>query len=386
MKILYTLNSGNYGGMEKHVLDLCEGMIKKGHQVHVWSAPGPLENEFKKLGVKLTARSVILDLDPPYILSQRNYLLENQIDLIHAHELKAVVNSLVAATLARKKIKISHTHTPISEWQINPAKKKIDLMIYHRAINFLSTYEIALTESRKRIKIKEGIKEEKLKVMPVPNAVKLANFTYEENQRREFRNEILQRHNLPESAKIIGCLGRLSEEKGQDLLVEAFSKYLEKLSRDKAEENYLMIVGGGPLENSLRKKSKKLGLEKKVIITGRFSEHDKKKYYAAFDLFVHPSLAEGFGIVLIEAMAAKVPVIASNLEVFKEVSQDTVSYFKKGDAQDLAEKIYQLQQTNQISSKVDEAYQRVVQNYTFEKFIETYEKFYLELLSKLPNK
>lgn len=369
--------------MEQHVLDLCEGMMQKGHEVHVWSAPGPLEEKFKKLGVKLTVRSVILDLDPPYILAQRKYLLANKIDFLHTHELKAVINSLVAATLARKKIKISHTHTPISEWQINPAKKKLDLMIYHQAINFLATYEIALTDSRKRIKMQEGIKEQKLKVMPVPNAIKMEKFAYQNDQRQEFRSEIFKRHNISENATVTGCLGRISEEKGQDLLLQAFAQYQKKLTRKKAEENYLLIVGGGVLEDSLKKKSKKLGLEKQVIITGRFLEHDKKKYYAAFDLFVHPSLAEGFGIVLIEAMAAKVPILASNLEVFKEVSGDTVTYFKKGDPEDLAEKIYQLNETNQVGSKLDQAYQRVAEYYTFEKFVDTYEKFYLELLSNL---
>ncbi len=369
--------------MEKHVYYLCEGMQSKGHQIYVWCNEGPLNTLFAELGVEIVTRKIAFDIDPFYIVKLAGYLRKNKIEIVHAHEVKAVANALIAAFLAGVPIRISHTHTPISEWRINKFKKALNLFFYPLIVNLLATYEVALTPSRKKIKIKEGIREKKLIVFDHPNCIKTEDFNFDEEERAKSREEILTRHKIPLTASVWGCIGRISEEKGHKVLLEAFGKFLSRLSQEERKDHYLIFVGGGPLASVIGKSVGNMGLHEQVIITGRFLEEDKKKYYASLNYFVHPSLAEGFGIVLLEAMVSGITVLASDLEVFKEVGGDTINYFRTGDVNDLAANML-----NTLSSKKDldkqrqQAYLRVKDFFTFDKFINTYQAFYLELLNK----
>ena len=383
MKIAYILNSGNFGGMEKHVLDLCQGMVQQSHQVFVWCPPGDMVEAFEKSGAKVTQAEIGLDIDPGYIKRLAKFLKENEIEIVHAHELKAAVNSLIAGKKAGVKVRISHTHTPISEWQISGLKKRLNLFVYPRVVNKLATYEIALTLSRKNIKIEEGIKEEKLRVLENPNAVNVSRLSLGSNIKEQYRKDIMSKLEIAGECVIWGCLGRLTEEKGHKILIEAFKTFIQGMSSEESNKHHLVLAGGGPLEEGLKNQIEKNKLESKVTITGKLSPQEVIRYYSAFDFFVHPSLAEGFGLVLIEAMATNTPVLASDLEVFKEVGDDTILYFKKGEPQDLARVMQEV-----ISNKHDlnlltrRAHKRVVDNYSFDKFIDCYHKFYLELLQE----
>jgi len=383
MKIAYIINSGNFGGMEKHVLDLCQGMVQLGHEVYVWCPPGDMVASFEQSGAKVTQVEIGLDIDPRYIRRLSAFLKENEIEIIHAHELKAAVNSLIAGKLGKVKVRISHTHTPISEWQISGLKKKINLFVYPKVVNRLATYEIALTSSRKNIKIKEGIKEEKLRVLENPNAVKVSSLSLGSNIKEQYRKDIISKLEIEGGCVIWGCLGRLTKEKGHQILLEAFKLFINDLPPEQGTKHHLILAGGGPLEEKLKKQITRNNLENRVTITGKLSPDDVIRYYSSFDYFVHPSLAEGFGLVLIEAMAANIPVIASDLEVFKEVGEDTILYFKMGDPQDLTRVMKEIAGgEHDLKLFTRKAHKRVVDNYSQEKFIDCYHRFYLELLKK----
>ena len=366
--------------MEQHVLDLVESMVVKGHEVYVWCPQGVIAEDSKRLGAKVTLRKIKFDVDPFYILSLKKFLKENQIDIVHAHELKASTNAMIAAKLAGTEYRISHTHTPISEWQIAPLKKKLNLFVYPKIINNFATYEIALTESRKRIKEKEGIRKEKLYIVESPNAIKIENFVLEDSVRDEHKNYILDKYGLGEETVIWGCLGRLTEEKGHHILLEAFKMFLDDLPDEEKEKHHLKFTGGGHLQERFQERAKELDIESNITITGRFLDEDKIKHYASFNYFIHPSMAEGFGIVLIEAMTVGIPVIASNLEVFKEVADDTVTYFETGNAKHLSEVMKKVHKgeikTHEMKKR---AQKRVIDNYTYDKFADNYDQFYLDL-------
>ncbi|MFZ5424792.1 MAG: glycosyltransferase family 4 protein [Patescibacteria group bacterium] len=379
MNILYVLNSGNPGGMEQHVLDLVKGMHSRGYRVHVWCSEGSIVELYKNAGAQVTVKPISFDIDPSYIKELHTYLLTNNIDVLHSHELKAGINALIAATLAGTKVKVSHVHTPISEWKVPNWKKVVDILIYTMSVAFLSNIEIALTASRKSAKLKEGIPSNKLGV--IPNAINVSDYTFSSGTKSQYRAEILTKHNIPANRFIFGNISRTSVEKGHSVLIEAFSKFFAN-KHDK-ENFHLLIAGGGELEEALIFQINELNLTNYVTITGRFAESDKLKYYASFDSFVFPSFAEGFGIVLIEAMAAGLPVICSNLPVLCEVAQDNVAYFNVGDSQDLAEKLNSLVVDQQkLNSIGQNARMFVKEHYSMDKFIENYIKLYTYLLNK----
>ena len=154
MKILYVINSNTKGGMEKHVENLVKGMIEHNHKVYVWCQKGSLAETYKSYGALVyTQKPISFDIDPFYINKLSKFLIKNEIDLVHSHELKAVVNSLIAGYFAKTKVNISHTHTPISEWKSKSTLKKIlwipTYIFYSIIVNLFSNAEISLTQSRK---------------------------------------------------------------------------------------------------------------------------------------------------------------------------------------------------------------------------------------------
>lgn len=381
MKILYVLNSAKYGGMEYHVGDLVLGMKKKGHSVFVWCPSGEMAEEYKKSGATVIEEIIKKDIDNGYISRLRNFINENEIDIVHAHELKAVANALKACDGTKAKI-VTHTHTPISEWRINPLKRFLNTKFYSHVVNKYSDMEVALTESKKKVKIKEGIREDKLYV--IPNGLDTSKLTMSSIQRSDYSKEIKSRHSIPDSAFVFGNLGRITKEKGHDVLVKAFKKFLDTHMFRK-DMFYLLIVGGGDLEDHIRNLSKQLGIEKNVIITGKFADEDKIKYFSAFDIFLFPTLAEGFGLVLIESMFLGIPTICSDLEVLREVAGEHAEFFEVSNVDSLADKMFDVYNAvgHGENTKANKAKEYVEKTFSLEKFIENYETLYKSVLGDI---
>jgi glycosyltransferase involved in cell wall biosynthesis len=381
MKILYVLNSAEYGGMEWHVNDLVKGMIGAGNEVHVWCPDGEMAEVFKRLGAQIYFKLIKKDIDRKYIKELVSFIGEKNIEVIHAHELKAVCNALIAGKRAGVKVKISHTHTPISQWQIGKFKKKLNLFIYKYFVNKYSDAEIALTSAVKGIKIREGIKENKLVV--IPNALDTTKYDLTPNQRSQYEEEIKKRYQIPKTAFVFGTVGRLTEEKGHTTLLKAFEKFLKSDFFHK-RDFYLMIAGGGRLEEEIKSKAKELKIDDRVIVTGYFDEYEKVKFYSTFDAFLFPSLAEGFGIVLIEALYMGLPTICSDLEVLKEVSSGVVDYFEKGNPHSLAQKMTSLYEKIGAEGKLisDKSKLMVEREYSMQKFTSNYLELYQKFLNR----
>ncbi|MEO8454877.1 MAG: glycosyltransferase, partial [Sphingomicrobium sp.] len=121
----------------------------------------------------------------------------------------------------------------------------------------------------------------------------------------------------PRSAKRLIAVGRLSPEKGQAGLLEAFAT----VSRDHADLR-LVLVGDGPEAARLHALAEKLGISGRIRFSGRLSEPDTLREIAAADILVLPSFMEGLPIVLMEAMAMGTAVIASRVAGIPELVED----------------------------------------------------------------
>ncbi len=381
MKILYTHNSEKLGGMEQYVLDLVDGAGRAGHEIFVWCPEGRPAENYVKAGAEVHCKKISSDFDTKYVNELAVFLKAKEIDVIHANELKAGVSALLASRKVKTLVRITHTHTPISEWKIAPLKKKLNSLFYSFMVNRYSNAEIALTESKKKIKMKEGIKENKLVV--IPNGINVEKFAISHLERREAEEEIRKRYGISKNAFVFGSVGRLTREKGTDILVDAFHKFLNT-DYYHTKDFVLLIAGGGEMENEIKQLADKRGISDKVLITGEFPTEDLVKYYSSFDFFVFPTLAEGFGLVLIEALYNELPVICSDLEVLKEVAGDTVTYFRTGDSSDLAEKMieaYEKYVNNEDGPSI-QGKQRVTSMFSMEAFVNNYISLYERLLNK----
>lgn len=133
-----------------------------------------------------------------------------------------------------------------------------------------------------------------------------------QNDREEARQSILSKYNLPEDAFVCITSGRFVPQKGHEYLIEAAPSLVRKYPNI-----YFLLLGSGELEDDLKRKIVSAGMETRFIFCGLLQDH-RNEVFAA-DIYVHPAIIEPFGIVLVEAMAASLPIVASRVGGIPEV-------------------------------------------------------------------
>ncbi|SIS22539.1 Glycosyltransferase involved in cell wall bisynthesis [Aquipseudomonas alcaligenes] len=150
-------------------------------------------------------------------------------------------------------------------------------------------------------------------------------------QAEQISREAARAHlGLPQNAWIVGNVGRLHPDKDQATLIRGFAQALPQLPAG----SLLAIMGSGKLEASLKHLAAELGVTERVRFLGQVA--GGRRYFQAFDLFALSSDHEPFGMVLLEAMAAGVPVIGTDCGGGREVVQGVGELFPLGDAAALA--------------------------------------------------
>lgn len=136
--------------------------------------------------------------------------------------------------------------------------------------------------------------------------------------RDEDGQSVRHRLNIPDSKTLVGSFGRLSPEKGHDVLISAFSNVVQILP-----DLRLLIVGSGPSKSDLVGQAESLGIKDKVL----FEPHSENigNYYDAIDVFVLPSRSEGLPNVVLESMSQGKPVVATDVGAIREIIDDNKS-------------------------------------------------------------
>ena len=183
---------------------------------------------------------------------------------------------------------------------------------------------------------------------------------------------------LPPGARILLTIGRLSCEKGHCDLVRAI-RVLHALRQE--PEFRLVIVGDGPERAKIRTLASALGLEGTVVLTGH--QANVQPFYALADLFVLPSRSEGSPNVLLEAMAAGVPIVATKVGGVPEIvcHGESALLVEAGDSRAMAEAILRLLQDSRLAHRLAQsAAQAVSRNHTPESYRHALFALYHEVL------
>ncbi|NVZ25081.1 glycosyltransferase [Pseudomonas gingeri] len=141
---------------------------------------------------------------------------------------------------------------------------------------------------------------------------------------------------LPVDAWVVGNVGRLHPDKDQATLIQGFAQAIERLPAN----SRLAILGTGRLEQDLKELARELGIAEQVLFLGQVPE--ARRYFRAFDVFALSSDHEPFGMVLLEAMAAGVPLLATSCGGAREVVEGVGILFPLGDAGHLAQGLQHL--------------------------------------------
>lgn len=202
--------------------------------------------------------------------------------------------------------------------------------------------------------VSENTKRDVVKLLDVPEEKVWVTYNGIGEQFRPLNEQmaigvLCERYKLP--ARFILFVGTREPRKNLPKLVEAYNILY---SRYRIQE-YLVIAGGKGWKNeSLYQTIEELKLENRVIFTGYVPDADLPGLYNAATVFAYPSLYEGFGIPVVEAMACGVPVVTSNVSSLPEVAGDAALLVAPEDPEQLASAIYRILEDRGLSNKLRE--------------------------------
>lgn len=206
------------------------------------------------------------------------------------------------------------------------------------------------------ITVSEAVKSELVKEFSLsPDRCVVTTIPPDEKYYQKNNNEIHKKYKIP-TQKFIFFMGNLEPRKDLPTLISAYQLLPEKI-----KNKYSLVLAGGngwKTEKSREsiKNAQKLG--EKVIHVGFIDQKDASSFYQKASLFVMPSIYEGFGMPILEALASECPIVASNIPVLREAGGEAVLYAKQGDPSDFCNKILEVltsQKTmNNLKSKAND--------------------------------
>ena len=367
-KILQLRSSVGFFGAENVIAELSKQLSEYGYHTII----GVLENsksphiELAKVAEQYNLETKIFkctgQFDFSTAISIRTFIKEQDIDIIHSHGYKANFYALLATLI--KNVSLIATCHP---WIKINLKVKIYSWFDKLLLNRFNRI-VVISEEIKQDILKSGVSENKVTV--IDNGIDISRFS---NKHKS--NDFLKEYNIKPAKKIIGTIGRLSEEKGQKFFIEAAKVLLEKYP-----DLFFMIVGDGPLKEELQTKALHYRIQDHLIFTG--ISDNIPKILAGMDIFVLPSLTEGLPMVLLEAMAAKKPIIATDVGAIPRVISDRKSghLIKPGNTNELIEALTILLNDQSYTSRIAQnGYETAINKYSAKEMTKKYVEIYEQL-------
>lgn len=290
-------------GVTTHLIDLSNELIKKGHNVYIFTAGA--QNPNHEANVRLADRleatgAKIVKINFPLTSTNKTSYLVSMLRSV----------AVVAKELKKNNIDVIHIHTPALSFIPIILRRKFVKTVHIKdlALSFLdkkASHEIVISRETYDEAIRKfHYKENEITLIFNGVAESFAK-TISNNDKNNFK----ETKNIPKDKIIIGIVGSVQYRKGHDILLEAVSQ----LRNDLKNKVHLIILGEGSETEEIWLKDliKKFNLESTI---SKFGFQDPKSYYDIMDIFVLPSRLEGFPLVAIEAMMSNCCVIRSDTE------------------------------------------------------------------------
>lgn len=299
MKICLLNDSDVFAGTESHVFTLASGLQQAGVPAVIACPPAsPLSERAAESHIETVDVPKRGLVDRPAIRSLVSLLRSKQIDIIHTHNGRTHLNAVLALTLAGRGKCVATQHFIEPDHATQHGPKALLYRQAHRWVNRRTARFIAISEAVKREMLaRQEAPEQMICVVPngihAPTLEKLASG-------RDVRADL----QITSRAALIVCTARLEREKDVSSLISAMSDVVKRLP-----DALCVIAGEGSQHQTLAAQISAAGLEGSVRLLG--FRTDALALIRAADVFVLPSLAEPFGLVLLEAMALSRPVVAT---------------------------------------------------------------------------
>jgi glycosyltransferase involved in cell wall biosynthesis len=308
-EVCHLLDSLEVGGMEQMLCELAIEQKKRGWRVHVGCLlrRGPLEARLISAGIDVECFDKKVGIDLKAILRIRSWLNRYEFAVIHTHN--AVSHYYCAAALVGKRRRVS-------------VNTRHDMGLHNKSARLSALYKLSLKKTNLVAAVCEAAKIQFVSTgeiptgqcLVIPNGVDVSKFD------SKFDNAVNVRDlaKLSSNSFVIGTVGRLNEVKSQYRLIDAVAALGKRGFPAK-----LVLVGKGPEKERLEQRAATLQILDSVVFLGE--RDDVSRFLWSFDVFALPSKTEGYSMALVEASAAGVAIVASDVGGNRDIITPNIS-------------------------------------------------------------
>jgi sugar transferase (PEP-CTERM/EpsH1 system associated) len=351
----------DFGGAENLVINIAQKLSRNRYRLSICSLENPTSfaDCLKDSGIRLISLDKKKGFDFLLPLRLAWIMRKEQVHISHTHNRCALMYGTLAAKLAGVPVVINTRHgsgVKVRYKFLWKANDKIVAVCEHARNVFLEN---------------SGIDPKKVKT--ILNGIDIHKY-----KKTEDTLSIRRKFGIGNSEWLVGTVGRLAHEKDYLTLLKSFMNVLQEIPFCR-----LVMVGDGELRTKLENDVKTLGIEKKVSLIG--FQHNIVEIMSVFDVFVLSSITEGLPLVIMEAMAVKAPVVATNVGGTPEVVVDgeTGILVPPKDPQKMAEAIITILRNSNLAKKMGEAgRKKIEEKFNLDRMVREYEAVYEECFVK----
>ncbi len=308
MKILQISSAKNFGGGEKHLVDLADGLRKRGHEIFL-----------------------VVPEDSPILEKLKNFPPENILRVKIKNSTDILAAFRTAGFIKQKKIEIVHAHVAKdylpAAFALRIAKEAKLILTRHVLFPMKRTQKFALSNVSKVIAVSSAVAANLGKTFPTGKIVKIPNGIETEKwidaDKEKLFREFRFLHDIPFDVPLVGTIGELKRLKGQQDFVLAANEIVKKFP-----ETHFVVVGTDnsfkkDFRGELKRLVKVFGLADKFLFLNWVE--DTAPLLTAMDIFVSASHSESFGLAILEAMASGKAIVATETDGAKELIENEKS-------------------------------------------------------------
>jgi glycosyltransferase involved in cell wall biosynthesis len=375
IKILYLVTQTDPGGAQKYIHDLASKLDKEKFEVEVGVGEGKQEKwmtDLENQNIQVhKLKHVVRNLKPThdFLSGFEIYSLLNKTkpDVIHLNSSKIGATGAIAGWVYKKlrnrKMKIIYTvhglvlNEPLPYWQSKYYK------ISETISGWCEDRIICVSEFDKQSCLKNKIAKPK-KLITIHNGIDLDNLNFLTKEEAKKKLGIKNQS--------IGTIANLYETKGLIYLIRA-----AKILIDRYKDLSFIVIGDGTLKETLEQEIKKLDLENNFSLIGK--KNNAQQYLPAFDIFCLPSVKEGLSYTLIEALAAGLPIVTTNVGGNPEIIEDNANgiLIKSKKPLELAEAIEKILENNELKDKFRKNNLEKVKQFSLDEMVRKTEQIYI---------
>jgi glycosyltransferase involved in cell wall biosynthesis len=375
LRILHVITAFDRGGAENHLADLIRHQRTVGMEVTIayLRGGGSLAPVMRELGAVVHDLALKFYGDPRPLVRLRRIIAQGSFGLVHAHLPPAELYTRFAL------LGIPPAELPlvISKHNDCPFHRLPGELVVERWVATRASAMIVISEAVERYMVGRRVGIRPGQMQTIPYGIDVAPF---QKSAPGALADLRKEWGVEPDTLLVGFVGRVVPQKSIDTLICGFAQFLRACPCDAK----LVIVGEGPLLPALHRCARENGVAERVVWAG--FRADIPLVMQAFDIFALTSIFEGFGLVLVEAMAARRPIMASRVSAIPEVVVDgeTGMLTEPRSAESVATALTRLSDGPTRARLGAAGYRRVFEHFTLERMWKSTDEVYARCLAAMP--